>query len=251
MTVVVISPHPDDNAIAMGGTIAKYVSVGHRVSVVYVTNGARSPIDFSMSDEEMAKTRRKEARNAAIKILGVTKIYFLESARAIHEELNKAKISLIRKKLKRIILQEQPKEIYVPHLKESHKTHRFTAELLLDLLQSIENLSPRVWGYEVWTPIEDPSIFIDITCFVDIKRKAIEEHKTQLQFKRYGEGILGLNTYRAVFLDAYQPGICKICRGVHQAAIADNQCNIVSCVRYGIDEAKPKQTRSPTISKGR
>jgi glucosamine-6-phosphate deaminase len=38
-TVVVFSPHPDDDVISMGGTLTRLVEQGHRVHVAYMTSG--------------------------------------------------------------------------------------------------------------------------------------------------------------------------------------------------------------------
>jgi glucosamine-6-phosphate deaminase len=53
-TVLVFSPHPDDDVISMGGTIIRLVEQGHRVHVAYMTSGniavfdhdARRFVDF-------------------------------------------------------------------------------------------------------------------------------------------------------------------------------------------------------------
>jgi glucosamine-6-phosphate deaminase len=38
-TVLVFSPHPDDDVISMGGTIIRLVEQGHKVHIAYMTNG--------------------------------------------------------------------------------------------------------------------------------------------------------------------------------------------------------------------
>ena len=40
--VLVVAPHPDDETIAMGGTIAKLVSLSTPVRVVFMSNGVTS-----------------------------------------------------------------------------------------------------------------------------------------------------------------------------------------------------------------
>ena len=53
-TVLVFSPHPDDDVISMGGTIIRLVEQGHRVHIAYMTSGniavfdhdARRFVDF-------------------------------------------------------------------------------------------------------------------------------------------------------------------------------------------------------------
>ena len=37
--VLIFSPHPDDDVISMGGTIARLIEQGHEVHVAYQTSG--------------------------------------------------------------------------------------------------------------------------------------------------------------------------------------------------------------------
>src|SRR6202022_1891721 len=38
-TILVFSPHPDDDVISMGGTLIRLVEQGHKVYVAYMTSG--------------------------------------------------------------------------------------------------------------------------------------------------------------------------------------------------------------------
>ena len=40
---LVIGPHPDDQELGMGGTIARLVQQGHNVHIVDMTNGEPTP----------------------------------------------------------------------------------------------------------------------------------------------------------------------------------------------------------------
>ncbi|HBS28512.1 MAG TPA: bacillithiol biosynthesis deacetylase BshB1, partial [Phycisphaerales bacterium] len=61
--ILVIGPHPDDQELGMGATIAKLARAGHRVLLLDMTNGEPTPF----GDPE---TRAREAAAAAA-ILGV------------------------------------------------------------------------------------------------------------------------------------------------------------------------------------
>ena len=78
--VVVISPHPDDETLGLGGTIAKFNDQNHKTSILIVS-GHLPPLykknDFLTTKKESLK---------AFKILGVQKSKFLEiPATKIHE----------------------------------------------------------------------------------------------------------------------------------------------------------------------
>jgi LmbE family N-acetylglucosaminyl deacetylase len=76
--LVTFHAHPDDEAIACGGTIAKAAKDGHRVVIVFATRGEHGEVadDFLASDEELSSRRVIEAQEAA-DILGAHRVEFL------------------------------------------------------------------------------------------------------------------------------------------------------------------------------
>lgn len=79
--LMVVHAHPDDEVFSTGGTIAAYAAAGHRVVVVYATNGEVGEIHHPELDPEEARTRlgvirQQEAREACA-LLGVTDVVFL------------------------------------------------------------------------------------------------------------------------------------------------------------------------------
>lgn len=78
--VLVISPHPDDEALALGGTIAQLRLAGQQVLVVFLTNGdanqaakklfTANPLHRAEDYRALGYRRQKEAI-AALRILGV------------------------------------------------------------------------------------------------------------------------------------------------------------------------------------
>ena len=74
-TVLIFSPHPDDDVIAMGATISKLVALNHRVVCVYQTSGSFGVKGVSrMAAKEI---RRREAKHACSQ-LGVDECAFLD-----------------------------------------------------------------------------------------------------------------------------------------------------------------------------
>ena len=66
MNITVVGPHPDDQELAMGGTIGLLVAGGHHVTLVDMTTGEPTPF----GSEEV---RAKEAAQAA-GVLGVRRV---------------------------------------------------------------------------------------------------------------------------------------------------------------------------------
>lgn len=77
-TVVFFHAHPDDEAIATGGTMCKLAEAGHRVILVTATRGEHGeyPEGF-LSDGESLGERRTDELHAAGKVLSVARGEFL------------------------------------------------------------------------------------------------------------------------------------------------------------------------------
>jgi hypothetical protein len=69
LNVIVIFAHPDEGEIYAGGITALYTQLGHEVKFMSLTNGDAG--HYSMTPEDLAKRRYKEAMNAK-EILGLS-----------------------------------------------------------------------------------------------------------------------------------------------------------------------------------
>jgi LmbE family N-acetylglucosaminyl deacetylase len=79
-SLLVVSPHPDDEALCCAGAIQRVLHAGGRVSIVWVTSGDGSELDLLVVEKslfgasgrlrDLAQKRMQESRNAA-RILGV------------------------------------------------------------------------------------------------------------------------------------------------------------------------------------
>ena len=77
-TLVCFHAHPDDEAIATGGVMAKAAADGHRVVLVVATRGEHGEVaeGFLAEDETLADRRVDETHQAA-EVLGVERVEFL------------------------------------------------------------------------------------------------------------------------------------------------------------------------------
>lgn len=188
--ILVISPHPDDESIGCGGTICKHVQEGADVEVVFLTSGEKG--GHGRQEEETVKIREEEA-SMACKILDVSNVEFWrqrDGAFAANHECIHRMIQKIRS--------SKPATIYVTHDGEMHPDHQAAAALVKSALASVHAaaIQPMVWMYEVWTPIQQIDHIVDISAYVDVKRKAIQAHRSQCSVLRFDEAILCLNRYR-------------------------------------------------------
>jgi LmbE family N-acetylglucosaminyl deacetylase len=78
-TLVLFHAHPDDEAIATGGTMARAAAEGHRVVLVCATRGELGEYDpAALADGESLRDRRVAEVHAAAEILGCRRVAFLD-----------------------------------------------------------------------------------------------------------------------------------------------------------------------------
>jgi len=196
--IVIVSAHPDDMEIGMGGTVAKLVESGAVITSVVITNGGRSSNPFSFTEQRMAEVRREEAVRAA-GVLGVKDVIFCDEPDAADEIKSKA----VKRKLIEVLTQVRPTEVYtLDEELDRHPAHRLAGKLAREsVLESGIVLPAGIWAYEIWSLFTTWDRLEYIDSYMAKKMAAIAEHKSQVATIPYGEGIMGLNRWRAVFAD--------------------------------------------------
>ena len=76
-TLLVFHAHPDDEAIATGGSMARAHDEGHRVVLVVATDGAHGEVPADLADGESLADRRRDETIEAAKVLGVDRVDYL------------------------------------------------------------------------------------------------------------------------------------------------------------------------------
>ena len=193
LSVLVIAPHPDDEAIGCGGTLCLHQARGDRVHVVFLTSGERFSRDVPA--ESIAPLREAEAEKAC-QVLAVHGIDFL---RLPDLELNED-VGRAAQRLRPVLETRPPGVIYVPHPQESHPDHAAALVIVraaLELCPSAVRV-PELRGYEVWSPLTRYDWVEDITPVMARKLGAVRCYLSQLHRFRYDHAARGLNRYRGI-----------------------------------------------------
>lgn len=196
--ILIVSAHPDDMEIGMGGTVAKLAESQAVVTSVVITDGGRAANPFGWTEREMAKMRREEALRAA-RVLGVQDVLFCDQPDA-DEEID---VHAVKQKLIELLVQLQPAEVYtLDEAADRHPAHRLAGKMARESILESGIIPPAgLWAYEVWGPLGTWDRLEYIDSVVAKKMRAIAEHRSQVATIPYGEGVLGLNRWRAVFAD--------------------------------------------------
>ncbi len=199
--ILVFAPHPDDDIIGCGGSIAKHIKQGNQVSIVYVTSGEAGSLQYRT--DELIQIREKEAQKAAGS-LGVTDLTFLCNPDG-YLEYNKENLN----RIVTIIRTKKPTMLYIPHNADSVPDHLVSHRLAVEGCRRaagpwFQECGGDSWavknilGYEIWTPLQTVSYCEDISDFMEMKMRALQMHKSQIEHIRYDEAVQGLNRYRGV-----------------------------------------------------
>jgi LmbE family N-acetylglucosaminyl deacetylase len=189
LNVLVISPHPDDEAIGCGGAIGLHRLRGDRVVVVFLTSGELGLKEIAV--EEARATREAEARLAAA-ALGVANHYFLRCPDwGCGDHIQEAAASLAPH-----LARERPDLIYFPHPLDDHPDHRAALPIVRAALASTQGIGPELRGYEVWTPMQSWDQCENILPVMEQKLRAIRCYQSQVIQYAYDRAALGLAQFR-------------------------------------------------------
>ncbi len=181
--VLIIAPHADDEVLGCGGTIARYVDNGDDVHVLVTTMG-----DPQMYPREVQEKLHQEL-GAAHDVLGVSSVQFLEFFAPKLDTIPGYKLAGA---IDGVIRSLQPNIIYLPHRGDLHSDHQAVYQATLVASRPINSCSVReIFCYETlseteWAaPFGDqtfiPTVFVNITDYLERKLKAMSCYQSQLK----------------------------------------------------------------------
>ena len=188
--VLVLAPHPDDDVLGCGGILAKHCFYGSHVTCLYMTDGGGGDPSGLLTREELVQERRKEAK-AACDLIGVLDLNFLD-----HRDGELQLTESTVKELTEIISRINPQIVFLPFLLDGlfHRDHLETNKIFVGAIQRLK-ADFSCWAYEIYSPLI-PNRLVDITEQMELKKKAIQMHKSQLRVRNYLEAVVALNSYR-------------------------------------------------------
>jgi N-acetylglucosamine malate deacetylase 1 len=206
MKTLIIAPHPDDETLGCGGTIARLAAEGHEVVVGVITGQGDEPHPLYRAEGfELIRTELA----AACSVLGVSRIEMVNLPTVLVPDLprhvlNKAIFDLIEKVC--------PEKLFVPFPLDLHGDHReifHAASIAWRPYLTLGSKIREVYCYEVLSEthlnipyVEQafvPNIFYDVSDYIDKKIEAFSCFASQVQeppLPRSLASLRALATYR-------------------------------------------------------
>jgi len=200
---MVFAPHPDDETLGCGGTVALLRQAGVPVQIVVLTDGGTCH-ERLMAPGEMARRRASESL-AAAKTLGIDErslhLFGLADLRARRTVAEARCLDVLRR--------HRPELVLLPHRADVHAEHCLANAIVRRALARLER-PPRILEYPVWlwhswpwTPawpraprrlaqyglrsprcayhlLRDLRTVVDVAAVLPRKRAALACHRTQM-----------------------------------------------------------------------
>jgi LmbE family N-acetylglucosaminyl deacetylase len=173
LKIVCVGGHPDDPESGCGGTLARFTTAGHDVTIIYLTRGeAGIP---GKSHTEAADTRTRESLEAC-KILHAKPVFAgqIDGSTIMDNDWVQ--------KVRDLLRDEGPDIVFTHWPLDSHKDHQIASLLTI---QSWIRASDKfeLYFFEVCTGeqtmVFKPTDFVDISDTQEQKRKALYCHMSQ------------------------------------------------------------------------
>lgn len=190
MKILIFTAHADDAEIGMGGTIARYVGQGYEVKIVCAIIPCES-IDGVQN--KMIKERRRgeaiqsaESLGAELEILDIDPYEFRFDRK--HTKL-----------FDQIMREYRPEKVFTCWKQDSHQDHKVLTNIVLSVTRKND---ASLYMFETMLPGGisangfNPQMFIDISEFIEMKRKSLEAYKTVACGGDYVEAIISRAHYR-------------------------------------------------------
>src|SRR5512132_2059528 len=113
MKILILAPHPDDEAIGCGGVVSLHAKRGDVVHAVFLTSGE---LGLKKFPREKAWAIREGEAHASCKVLGIREPQFLR----LTDWMMGDHIEETATKLISVLEHLQPEMIYLPHPNEWH-----------------------------------------------------------------------------------------------------------------------------------
>lgn len=200
--VIVVSSHPDDEILGVGGTLLKHKFKGDELAWLIIT-GIDETIGFT---KEKVSTRETEISKVE-ECVGFSKVYRLNYPTM---SLSSSTVNEMIPKISAIFHEFEPEVIYVMNRSDAHSDHRYTFSAVSACTKSFRHpYIKMVLMYECISETEFapqlpentfvPNYFVDISGFFKRKLEIMKIYESELgkhPFPRSNRNIESLATFR-------------------------------------------------------
>jgi len=184
--ILVVLPHPDDEAFGISGTLAKFIAEGSQVTYACLTLGqmGRNMGIPAFANRETLPNIRKEELIAACQAIGIQDLRML----GFHDKtIEFEEREILDEAIRQVYDEIQPTLVFtfLPGF-SVHPDHDATGAAVVRVMDRIDDSQrPPLWcvgfSHDIVEVNGEPDIIVDVSLFLAQKRASIAAHQSQFQ----------------------------------------------------------------------
>lgn len=199
-TILVIAAHSDDEALGCSGVIAKHVTEGDNVHLLFMTDGVASRLE---SRDGKNRLTYAQIASKVLKVNSFTNLDFPDN------QMDSIPLLGIVKEVENKIAELQPEVIYTHHIGDLNVDHQITHKAVITACRPQPSFCVKeIYAFEVLSSTEwstpgvesfSPNVYIDITDYIDIKKQVLDIYSEEMRQSPHSRSIdnaLRLNALR-------------------------------------------------------
>lgn len=187
MSVLCVAAHPDDEILGVGGTLTRHAEAGEDVHICILSDGVTSRYNEENAAQEEINQRRNRAREAC-ETLGAT----VSLHRFPDNSFDTVPLLDIVQTIEGEIQEHTPNIVYTHHYGDLNIDHELTcratvtatrplADSSVDRVLAYETLSASEWSVPDTSNSFQPTSFVDISSYLDVKLDALTVYENELR----------------------------------------------------------------------
>jgi N-acetylglucosamine malate deacetylase 1 len=188
----VVAAHPDDEALGCGATIARHVSEGDHVHVLFIADGESSREGYSALD----LTARGQCIELAQKALSLESVHQLGLP---DNRLDTLPLIDVIRPIEALVSKLEPEIVYTHHSGDLNIDHRITHQAIMTACRPVPQTSiKQIYAFEVASSTEwnsagsDPFLpqyYVDVTNYFEVKLDALDAYRDEMRCSPHSRSI--------------------------------------------------------------
>jgi len=187
MSILCVVAHPDDEVLGVGGTLARHAADGDEVHICILSDGVTSRYDETDAADAEIKQRRQRAQQAADTLGATVSLHGFPD-----NSFDTVPLLDIVQTIEAEIAEHEPDTVYTHHYGDLNVDHELSCRATITATRPLaksdvkrvlafETLSASEWSVPSPDNAFQPTSFVDVSDYLDIKADALSVYQRELR----------------------------------------------------------------------
>jgi LmbE family N-acetylglucosaminyl deacetylase len=187
MSILCVVAHPDDEVLGVGGTLARHAADGDEVHICILSDGVTSRYDETDAADAEIKQRRQRAQRAADTLGATVSLHGFPD-----NSFDTVPLLDIVQTIEAEIAEHEPDTVYTHHYGDLNVDHELSCRATITATRPLaksdvkrvlafETLSASEWSVPSPDNAFQPTSFVDVSDYLDIKADALSVYQRELR----------------------------------------------------------------------